>query len=293
MRTRQVLILLLFIVAVCVISLIPFSKTEGFGNKSQFANQAGIMRRIGIPNAVPTTSAATASAATTMRNQTSAPTTSGATTSGATTSGATAMRNQTSAPTTSGATTSAATTMRNQTSAPTTSAATTSGATASAATTMRNRTSAPTTMMNPTLISNTRGNLTAAPTTVAATTMGNLTAAPTTVAATTMGNLTAAPTTTAAMNTPTFSFPYSIKSNSDLINAVLFINTNSKNRESDLLYIQKIQSYISNIRTQNAATLMGELTNPNNLIDTKLFLQYINWFSSHCPLESDACSGLC
>ena len=93
-------------------------------------------------------------------------------------------------------------------------------------------------------------------------------------------------------NNLTFSFPSYIKNNTDLINAISFVNTTSKDRNTDLLYIQKIHSHISNIKSKNAATLMSELTNPNNLIDTRVFLQYMNWFSSHCPLESDTCAGV-
>ena len=117
---------------------------------------------------------------------------------------------------------------------------------------------------------------------------GNVTISPTTPVVT--GN--ASPSTTTPFK-PVEKFPVNITNNIELINAVIYIFTNSSDNNSDMLYIQKIQSYISNIKSQNAATLMGEISNPNNLTDTKLFLQYINWFSSHCPLESDTCTGLC
>ena len=102
----------------------------------------------------------------------------------------------------------------------------------------------------------------------------------------------ASPSTTTPFK-PVATFPVNITTNIELINAVIYVFTNSSDKTSDMLYIQKIQSYISNIKSQNAATLMGEISNPINLTDTKLFLQYINWFASHCPLESDTCTGLC
>ena len=116
---------------------------------------------------------------------------------------------------------------------------------------------------------------------------GNVTVSPTTPIVT--GNV--SPSTTPPK--PVDNFPINITNNIELINAVIYVFTNSSNNKSDMLYIQKIQSYISKIKSQNAATLLGEMSNPNNLTDTKLFLQYINWFASHCPLESDTCTGLC
>jgi hypothetical protein len=81
--------------------------------------------------------------------------------------------------------------------------------------------------------------------------------------------------------------------NPDVINAIIKATSNPPDYHNDKIAIYNIQSLISKLRTQNAATLLGEIANPNNLTDPRLFLNYINWFASHCPLDSNTCTGLC
>ena len=100
------------------------------------------------------------------------------------------------------------------------------------------------------------------------------------------------PTTTPPPNI-TFNFPITINNNVDFITAVVYILAQSPDTSSDKLSIYNLQSLISPFNTQNAATLLGEMSNPNNLTDPRLFLEYVNWFASHCPLDSNVCTGLC
>ena len=109
----------------------------------------------------------------------------------------------------------------------------------------------------------------------------------------TNGNVkTPSATTLAPKQTLPATFPEDIKNSQDLLNAILYVNSQPENKHNDLMYIQKIQSKVATTNSQNAATLMEEMSNPNNLTDRRLFLQYMNWFASHCPLDSSECSGL-
>jgi hypothetical protein len=145
-------------------------------------------------------------------------------------------------------------------------------------------------------VENMVGNVTSAPTTI----RGNATSVPTTVAVTTSapttirGNVTSVPTsapTTVALTTT--SAPLTIKTNSDYLNAVISALSKPIDKSSDRLSIYTIQGLISSIKSQNAATLLGEIGNPNNLNDPRLFLNYMNWFGSVCPIDSNTCSGIC
>ncbi len=91
----------------------------------------------------------------------------------------------------------------------------------------------------------------------------------------------------------TFNFPITINNNVDFITAVVYILAKKPNATNDKLSVYNLQSLISPFKTQNAATLLGEISNPNNLTDSRLFLEYMNWFASHCPLDSNTCTGLC
>ncbi len=144
-------------------------------------------------------------------------------------------------------------------------------------------------------VENMVGNVTSAPTTI----RGNVTSAPTTVAVTTpasttiRGNVTSVPTsapTTVSVTTPA---PLTVKTNTDYLNAVISALSKPIDKSSDRLSIYTIQGLISSIKSQNAATLLGEIGNPNNLNDPRLFLNYMNWFGSVCPIDSNTCSGIC
>lgn len=91
----------------------------------------------------------------------------------------------------------------------------------------------------------------------------------------------------------TFNFPIKINNNVDFITAVVYILAQAPNSTNDKLSVYNLQSLVSPFNTQNSATLLGEISNPNNLTDPRLFLEYMNWFASHCPLDSDTCTGLC
>jgi hypothetical protein len=81
--------------------------------------------------------------------------------------------------------------------------------------------------------------------------------------------------------------------NTDFINTIIKILSNPPDANSDRVAIYNTQGLVSKLHTQNSATLLGEMSNPNNLTDPRLFLQYMNWFASHCPLDSNTCTGLC
>lgn len=87
--------------------------------------------------------------------------------------------------------------------------------------------------------------------------------------------------------------PVVIKTNSEFLNAVIAALTKPIDNSSDKVSIYTIQGLISSIKSQNAATLLGEIGNPNNLNEPRLFLNYMNWFGSVCPIDSDVCSGIC
>jgi hypothetical protein len=115
------------------------------------------------------------------------------------------------------------------------------------------------------------------------------------------GNVTVPPTITANITynppgetTHVSTVPHvGIKTNSDFLNAVIAALNKPINKSIDKVSIYKIQGLISSIKSQNAATLLGEIGNPNNLNDPRLFLNYMNWFGSVCPIDSNVCSGIC
>jgi hypothetical protein len=83
-----------------------------------------------------------------------------------------------------------------------------------------------------------------------------------------------------------------IGSNSDYLSIVNSALAKTSDPLADKLAIYDVQGKISSLNTQNSATLLGEIGNPNNLINPRLFLQYMNWFGSNCPVDSDTCPGL-
>ena len=98
--------------------------------------------------------------------------------------------------------------------------------------------------------------------------------------------------TTPASTTPASTLPKTIKTNADYLNAVISALSSSPENAKDKLAIYNIQSLVSSLNTQNSATLLGEIGNPNNLSDPRLFLHYMNWFGSNCPIDTDTCKGL-
>jgi hypothetical protein len=110
------------------------------------------------------------------------------------------------------------------------------------------------------------------------------------------GNLTAgntSVTTVPIVTTAVPTFPDTILSNADFISAVINALSKPADPSNDKLAIYKIQGLISPLKKQNAATMMGEIGNPNNLTDPRLFLHYMNWFGSVCAIDTDTCVGLC
>ena len=119
---------------------------------------------------------------------------------------------------------------------------------------------------------------------------GNNKATPTpTPTSTSTNGITTAPKKTDS--TP--QFPLTINNNTDFITLIVQILSTSPDKNKDRVAIYNSQGLISKLNTQNAATLLGEMSNPNNLNNPRLFLQYMNWFASHCPLDSNTCTGLC
>ena len=221
MKTSEILILGLFIIAVCVVSLIPFSNSSFEGFK-EGANSWGIKMPNTQINIGTTTPRITTPSATTPRITTPGSTTPRLTTPGLTTPSAT------------------------------TPSATTPGLT-------------------------TPGLTTPGLTTPGSTTPGSTTPGSTTPAATLIVQ----------------KFPTSITTNVEFINAIIYVIAQPSNQSNDKVSVYNIQGLVSPFNTQNSATLLGEMANPKNLTDSRLFLQYMNWFASHCPLDSNTCTGLC
>jgi len=82
-----------------------------------------------------------------------------------------------------------------------------------------------------------------------------------------------------------------IHSNLDFMNAVNARLSVRPDQEKDKIAIYNIQTGLTNIQSKNAAIMLGEIGNNNNIRDARLFLQYMNWFGSNCPVDSDKCSG--
>ena len=221
MKTSEILILGLFIIAVCVVSLIPFSNSSFEGFK-EGANSWGIKMPNTQINIGTTTPRITTPSATTPRITTPRITTPGSTTPSATTPGST-----------------------------------------------------------------TPGLTTPGLTTPGSTTPGLTTPGSTTPGSTTPG------TTTPAATLIVQKFPTSITTNVEFINAIIYVIAQPSNQSNDKVSVYNIQGLVSPFNTQNSATLLGEMANPKNLTDSRLFLQYMNWFASHCPLDSNTCTGLC
>jgi len=254
MKTREITILGLFIIAVCVVSFIPFSNSSFEGFK-EGASGWGI-KLPAIPNS---------------RGATTTPSPKTTTTPAPSTS------------TTPPKTTTTPSPKTTTTPVPSTSAKQIKeGATTGPEATNGNVTTPAETTVN--------GNVT----TPAATTVnGNVT----TPAATTV-NGNANVTTPAATTKPGITlniqnFPISVNTNIEFINAVIYVIAQPIDQYNDKVSVYNLQSLVSPFNSQNSATLLGEMSNPNNLTDPRLFLQYMNWFASHCPLDSDTCTGLC
>ena len=71
--------------------------------------------------------------------------------------------------------------------------------------------------------------------------------------------------------------PTTIQSNSDFLNAVNNAMSISPDAAKDKIAIYNLQGKISSIKSKNSATLLGEIGNPNNLNNPRLFLKYMNW----------------
>jgi hypothetical protein len=82
-----------------------------------------------------------------------------------------------------------------------------------------------------------------------------------------------------------------VQSNLDFMNAVNARLTSEPNVEKDKKAIYNIQTGLASIHSKNAATLLGEIGDNNNISNPRLFLQYMNWFGSNCPVDSDDCPG--
>jgi hypothetical protein len=253
MKTREITILGLFIIAVCVVSLIPFSNSSFEGFKEGWNLRLPTIPPFNRSNITPTTKPNVPTTKPNVPTTTpNVPTTTTKIREGATTGATTVDGNVTTAP-------GATTVDGNVTTAP-------------GATTVN-------------------GNATTAP--GATTVNGNVTTAP--GATTVNGNATTAPaaTTKPGVTLNIQNFPISVNTNIEFINAVIYVIAQPIDQYNDKVSVYNLQSLVSPFNSQNSATLLGEMSNPNNLTDPRLFLQYMNWFASHCPLDSDTCTGLC
>lgn len=106
-------------------------------------------------------------------------------------------------------------------------------------------------------------------------------------------NATTVSVTTAPKETISVNMPVTITNNVEFINTIVYVISKPPDNYNDKISIYNIQSKIAGFGTKNSATLLSEMSNPSNLTDSRLFLQYMNWFASHCPLDSDVCTGLC
>ena len=87
-------------------------------------------------------------------------------------------------------------------------------------------------------------------------------------------------------------YTISVKNNGDFMKALNSALSAPPNPANDRVAIYNLQGSLSSLTTQNAATLLGEIGNPNNLNNPRLFLQYINWYCSNCPVDADTCYNL-
>ena len=85
--------------------------------------------------------------------------------------------------------------------------------------------------------------------------------------------------------------PSVIKTNAELIQILNGKLSSPPDPEKDKATIRELQGSISSLTTKNAATLLGELGNPNNVNNPRAFLKYMNWFASNCPIDSDLAPG--
>ena len=86
--------------------------------------------------------------------------------------------------------------------------------------------------------------------------------------------------------------PTSIANNKDFIQSVNYYISTTPSPSSDKVAIYDIQGKLSGMKSKNAVTLLGEIGTPTNLNNPRTFLQYMNWFGSVCPIDSDTCQGL-
>lgn len=86
--------------------------------------------------------------------------------------------------------------------------------------------------------------------------------------------------------------PATIQTNGDFLVTVNSVLSAEQDQAKDKVAIYEIQGKISSLKTKNAAILMSEIGNPNNVNNPRVFLQYMNWFGSNCPIDADTCVGL-
>jgi hypothetical protein len=108
----------------------------------------------------------------------------------------------------------------------------------------------------------------------------------------TSGNTASSSATVTQQTTVKTETPATIQSNTDFLTAVNNALSASPDVAKDKISIYNLQGKISSLKSKNSATLLGEIGNPNNLNNPRLFLKYMNWFGSNCPIDSDACPGL-
>ena len=80
-----------------------------------------------------------------------------------------------------------------------------------------------------------------------------------------------------------------IHSNAGFLKAVAIALMSPPNHTADMNAIYSIEARISNLTTKNAKKMLSEMTSPNAASNPRRFLQYMNWYGSNCPIDSNIC----
>jgi len=80
-----------------------------------------------------------------------------------------------------------------------------------------------------------------------------------------------------------------ITNNTDFLVAVTKALTENPDQTADMNAIYKIETRLAGLNTKNARNLLSEMGNPNIYRIPRAFLQYMNWYGTNCPVDSNVC----